>query len=166
MLTPNCFVLEQACFYVVNMFARLPISVRSHCYKSFVRPILEYASPIWAPHLQSDICAIEKIQRSAARYTMNNYSWRSSVTNMLTSLNWPSLESQRTFCKLVMFYKIINCQMEVPSISLTSMSSVIRGHSQRFRIPQARINSYLFSFYHPLLNYGTLCQKMWSISHL
>ena len=143
-----------------------PISVRSHCYKSFVRPILEYASPIWAPHLQSDICAIEKIQRSAARYTMNNYSWRSSVTNMLTSLNWPSLESRRTFCKLVMFYKIINCQMEVPSISLTSMSSVIRGHSQRFRIPQARINSYLFSFYHPLLNYGTLCQKMWSISHL
>ena len=39
-----------------------------------------------------------------------------------------------------------NCQMEVPSISLTSMSSVTRGHSQRFRIPQARINSYLFSF--------------------
>ena len=93
-----------------------------------------------------DICAIEKIQRSAARYTMNNYSWRSSVTNMLTSPNWPSLESRRTFCKLVMFYKIINCQMEVPSISLTSMSSVTRSHSQRFKIPQARINSYLFSF--------------------
>ena len=123
-----------------------PISVRSHCYKSFVRPILEYASPIWAPHLQSDICAIEKIQRSVARYTMNNYSWRSSVTNMLTSLNWPSLESRRTFCKLVMFYKIINCQIEVPSISLTSMPSVTRGHSQRFRIPQARINSYILIF--------------------
>ena len=45
-----------------------------------------------------------------------------------------------------MFYKIINFQMEVPSISLTSMSSVTRGHAQRFRIPQARINSYLFSF--------------------
>ena len=74
------------------------------------------------------------------------YSWRSSVTYMLTSLNWPSLESRCTFCKLVMFYKIINCQMEVPSISLTSMSSVTRGHSQRFRIPQARINLYLFSF--------------------
>ena len=40
-----------------------------------------------------------------------------------------------------MFYKMINFQMEVPSISLTSMSSVTRGHAQRFRI-----NSYLFSF--------------------
>ena len=50
-------------------------SAKFHCYKSFVRPMLEYASPIWAPYLQSDICAIVKIQHtgnsSAARYIYN-----------------------------------------------------------------------------------------------
>ena len=78
-----CHKANSALAFLRRNINHCPISVRSHCYKSFVRPILEYASPIWAPHLQSDICAIEKIQRSAARYTMNNYSWRSSVTNML-----------------------------------------------------------------------------------
>ena len=88
-----CHKANSALAFMRRNVNHCPISVRSHCYKSLVRPILEYASPIWAPHLQSDICAIEKIQSSATRYTMNNYSWRSSVTNMLTSLNWPSLES-------------------------------------------------------------------------
>ena len=27
-------------------------------YKTFVRPILEYASPVWSPHLAKDINAI------------------------------------------------------------------------------------------------------------
>ena len=59
-----------------------PTHIKSNCYKTFVRPISEYESPIWAPHLQKDISALEKVQRTAARYAMNNYSWRSSVTKL------------------------------------------------------------------------------------
>ena len=29
------------------------------CYKSFVRPILEYCSSVWSPHIQSDIIHIQ-----------------------------------------------------------------------------------------------------------
>jgi len=38
-----------------------PTHIKSNCYKTFVRPILEYASPIWVPHLQTDISALEKV---------------------------------------------------------------------------------------------------------
>ena len=35
----------------------------SKLYKSLVRPILEYCSPVWCPHLQKDLNTLEKVQR-------------------------------------------------------------------------------------------------------
>jgi len=93
-----------------------------------------------------DISALEKVQRTATRYALNNYSWRSSVTAMLNSLNWPTLESCRVYSKLVMFYKVIKSHIEVPSLSLNPIFTSTRGHSQRFRPPYASLNTYLFSF--------------------
>ena len=65
---------------------------------------------------------------------------------MINLLNWPSLDSRRTYFKLIMFYKIINYLIIVPSISLTPMFTSSRGHSQHFITPYVRINAYLFSF--------------------
>ena len=39
-------------------------------YKSLVPLILEYASPMWSPHLAKDIHEIEKIQRRASRIAL------------------------------------------------------------------------------------------------
>jgi len=63
-----------------------PTNIKSNWHKSFVRPILEYASSIWAPNLLTDIQKIEKIQHSTTCYVSSNYSWHSSVTSMLSSL--------------------------------------------------------------------------------
>ena len=45
-------------------------NIFSILYKSLVRPILEYASPVWAPHLAKDIHEIEKVQRRASRIAL------------------------------------------------------------------------------------------------
>ena len=50
-----------------------------------VRPQLEYASDVWNPHQTGDIVELEKIQRRAARWIMNDYGRLSSVTSMLKS---------------------------------------------------------------------------------
>jgi len=86
------------------------------------------------------------VQRTAARYALNDCSWRISVTTMLNSLEWPTLESHQVYSKLVMFYKIINNHIEVLSLSLSPMYTSTRGHSQHFRPPRVRLNTYLFSF--------------------
>jgi len=44
-----------------------------------VRPILEYCSSVWDPHLAKDINELEKVQRRVARWTVSGYNWSSSV---------------------------------------------------------------------------------------
>ena len=61
-------------------------SVKSNCHASIVRPILKYAATIWSPHLQYQIHQLEKVQRSAARFVTNDFSYCSSVTSMLINL--------------------------------------------------------------------------------
>ena len=48
------------------------------------------------------------VQRKAARFVFNDFSSYSSVSSMLTKLNWQSLEQRRTKAIIIMFYKIIN----------------------------------------------------------
>ena len=43
----------------------------SNLYKTLVRPILEYACPVWSPHLAKDIHEIEKVQRRASRIALD-----------------------------------------------------------------------------------------------
>ena len=54
---------------------------KSNTYFSLVRPSLEYASSIWDPYYNTHISTIEKIQRRAVRWTLNNYNRYSSVTS-------------------------------------------------------------------------------------
>ena len=85
-----------------------PTSVKSNCCTSLVRTILEYAATIWSPHLQYQKHQIEEVQRSAACFVTGDFSYRSSVSNMLIKLKWPLLEQRRNFLKLIMFYKILH----------------------------------------------------------
>ena len=43
-------------------------SVKSACYTTYVRPILEYASTVWSPHLLCDIKILKKGNRDQQNY--------------------------------------------------------------------------------------------------
>jgi len=60
-----------------------PTEVKIHCYKTFVRPIMEYSATVWLPYTTLNITKLEKVQRRAARYIFNDYSPFHSVTAML-----------------------------------------------------------------------------------
>ena len=80
-------------------------TVKASSYLTLVRPIMKYAASVWDPYHLNDILALEKVQRKAARWVMNDYSSYSSVSSMLNDLNWPSLHFRRRINRLQMFIK-------------------------------------------------------------
>ena len=60
--------------------------IKSRAYLTLVRPILEYASPVWDPHLIKDSEQIEKVQQTAARLVSSDYRWSSSISSVLNCI--------------------------------------------------------------------------------
>ena len=87
--------------------------VKLNCNKSLVRPILEYASIVWAPYTAANITSIEKVQRYSVRFICNDYSRLSSVTEMLQTLSLPTLNQCRDTAKTVFMYKILHQIVDV-----------------------------------------------------
>ena len=88
--------------------------VRKTAYEALVRPTLEYATCAWCPYTNVDTQKVERVQRAAARFVVGDYQRRSSVTAMLSRLEWDSLEIRRRLRDSSMFYKICNGLVNIP----------------------------------------------------
>ena len=89
--------------------------LKETAYKTFVRPILEYACSVWDPYTQENIDRLEDVQRRAARFVCNNYHRTASVTDMLNHLNWSSLEHRRMTSRLSMLFRIRKNMVQLDS---------------------------------------------------
>jgi hypothetical protein len=54
------------------------LSIKEQAYNTLVRPLVEYASPVWDPHHQTDIRKLESVQRRVARFVLSTQHNRSS----------------------------------------------------------------------------------------
>ena len=72
--------------------------------KSIIRPHLEYASPVWSPHLVKDIKCIEDVQKLALR-VCTKY-WDSNYESLLSSYNVDTMLNSRNFSRLCLLFKI------------------------------------------------------------
>jgi hypothetical protein len=75
------------------------------------------------------------VQCRAARDATNRYRNTSSVTDMLDNLEWETLDSRRTKIQLVMFFKIINDIVDIPSSNylIPANSKTRSNHSQKMQ---------------------------------
>jgi len=67
-------------------------AIKEHAFKALVRP-----------HTRQQKLQIERIQRRAARYVSNRYHHTSSVTDMMSDLNWAPLEVRCIRYRLIFF---------------------------------------------------------------
>ena len=127
---------------------------KEQAYKTFVRPTLEYASSVWDPHTARNINAIEMVQRRAARFTTGIYHRTSSVSYILNALKWDSLQLRRARAKTIMLYRIYHRLVDIPpEVYLVPTGSCTRGHTVKFLLPHARLQSYQYSFFPSAIRY-------------
>ena len=122
--------------------------MKASSYLTLVRPIMEYAASVWDPHHLNDIQALEKVQRRAARWVMNDSVVH--VSAMLHSLNWPSLQLRRRISRLQTFYKATHklSALSIPSYFLPAQRLTRHYyHPLHYIVPCSRTNSYQQSYY-------------------
>ena len=85
-----------------------PRHTKEIVYKTLVRLKLQSAAPIWHHyHMhKTQIGQVERVQRTAARWTCMRWRNTSSVCDLLDELEWPSLETRREQSSLSFFYNI------------------------------------------------------------
>ena len=120
--------------------------LKSQLYSTVVRSGLEYASTVWCPHEAKLINGLESVQRRAARWAVNRYERKASVTQMLAELKWHTLEQRRIHSRLVMLFKIFHGLALVQHNSLSHATNSSTRHSRN-------TNQYTYTPFQPRTNY-------------
>ena len=108
-------------------------------YTTFARSLLEYAVPVWDPHLVRDIEDIESVQRFATKVCTRTW-WGVDGQNWLSMLNLTTLETRRTILKYCFLYKVLNGLTFLPNPSIIprpNTSHDTRSHTLTLQVPFA-----------------------------
>ena len=119
-------------------------------FKSLVRPILEYAAPVWSPYRKKDIESLEKAQRRASCLALKQKRGEMSYEDRCRLLNWQTLQKSREFLSLVQCYKIVFGIDSLPFsdfFELTKCNRTRANHDYKLYV-----NCYKYSFFVRIVN--------------
>ena len=120
-----------------NTFSYLNVDLMRKLYCCYVRPLMEFASPVWNPYFKKDIDFLERVQRRATRVPFETKGLTYHERLKLFSLQ--TLEERRIRGDCIQQYKIVNDIEKVnwmlentsKSIKMDGPASAIRGHKMR-----------------------------------
>ena len=131
---------------ILRCFLSKNPSIMTRAFKTYVRPILEYASSSWSPSAVGLIIHLGSVQRSFTKRLpgLNPLSY----VERLSALNLQSLEHRRLITDLIILYKIIHKQicLNFSDFFTFSPCTKTRGHPYRITVPLAKNNVFKNSF--------------------
>jgi len=132
---------------LMKSFVSHDISTLVKAFKVYVRPILEYASTVWSPHLIMDIESIEAVQRRFTKRLPGQ--WNVPYTERLKTVGLERLDVRRLRQDLIMTYKILfglTCLDSLQFFELNPRPST-RGHDYKLFMPNVATDTrkYVFS---------------------
>jgi len=120
-------------------------------YKTYVRPILEFASVVWSPYLKKDITKVEKVQARITRIIFQKCFGQSPIpcySERLRKFNLLSLQQRRINQDLIFAFKLLKGELSV-SFSKYYAWRPTRGRISSFElhVPFSKLNPYFHSFF-------------------
>ncbi len=123
-----------------------PRDVKDACYKTLVRPILEYSCTVCDAHTAKNINNLEMIQQRSARFVFGTYRRAPSTSNIIKIFGWERLAERRRKFQIVMMYKININSIDNP----TTLFKPVNPHGCRsnwvFQVPCCKSDTFKFSF--------------------
>jgi hypothetical protein len=131
---------------IVRCFKSRDPRILFKAFTVYVRPILEYCSPVWAPVYKTDIIKLEAVQR---RFTKKLKGFSSlTYADRLSKLNADTLELRRLKQDLSTMYKVFNGLLDLSIVNFFEFSNHnrTRGHAFKLVKPVCENNARAFSF--------------------
>jgi ribonucleases P/MRP protein subunit RPP40 len=125
-------------------------------YKTYVRPLIEYNSPVWSPTTKCNIDRIEKVQRQFTKRLPGMKGL--SYGDRLTFLNIPTLELRRLRTDLLLTYKIVFGLINIDSQDFFSLRNNVsdlkpnRGHQYKLLVNKSRTDKLKYFFSNRIVN--------------
>jgi len=118
-------------------------------YKSLVRPILEYAAPVWSPYLVKDIVLLEKVQRRASRLALGQKRGEMQYEERCTILKWSPLDKRRLYFSLLECYKFVFSLNNLVFQDFFELASkrTRSNHNFKLQFKGSNCNCYKYSFF-------------------
>ena len=123
------------------------LSCDPRAFITYLRPLMEYCTPVWTPYYKKDIDLVEGVQRA---FTCNVFKrcqlQPASYNDRLAYLGLERLELRRIHADLIYMFKLThNIVLSSLAQSLHLNSSITRGHD--FKLFINRCNKIVFSAY-------------------
>ena len=135
---------QRACLIHRCFISRsIPNLIRA--FKTYVRPLLEYAPQIWSPHQSCLIAMVEGVQRTFTK-RLPGFSNKTYLERLLL-LQLQSLEHRRLISDLVTCYNIVH---QLTALSFTDFftfsNAPTRGHPFKLIVPVAKNDTQKYFF--------------------
>lgn len=119
---------KQMTHMIQRSFRGCSLETSRMLYCSYVRPLMEYAGPVWCPSLRSDQLLLESVQRWNTRIPFGRI--RPDYHDRLRLMNLQTFEDRRNRGDLIVTYRALNGFFGVNLDHLYMRSSTqLRGHA-------------------------------------
>ena len=144
-ITTICANASKSLGYIRRNLRNCPSDIRKLAFLTFVRPQLEFASPIWSPYQEYVIRMLEAVQNRASRFISRDYNYHSSVTQIKLNLSLQSLSNRRDMALLSLLHRYVH-QKKPSNLPLVSASCTSRRLHNELRYNRIYGNTRAFNF--------------------